>query len=218
MKLLLLLKTAITLCAIQVVNCRCVCDPADTTCLNNCGNTNEIKSLYVILKDMCFNPFLVKKVNNARNCIEDCGNNTCFTECINFHWPGTTFEDGIADELEEAEESTIRVTSIEKNDATTTAATRATARATPTATTEVDFIGALISAIFNPSIQETTTAAASNLALKTEISDTASTTMLNSATPLSPLSEIASMLNLSNPFLTTSKIFLLLCESLYVTF
>lgn len=159
-------------------------------------------------------------MNNARNCIEDCGNNTCFTECINFHWPGTTFEDGIADELEEAEESTIRVTSMEKNDATTAAATRATARATPTATptatTEVDFIGALISAIFNPSIQETT--AASNLALKTEISDTASTMMPNSATPLSPLSEIASMLNLSNPFLTTSKIFLLLCESPYVTF
>jgi hypothetical protein len=61
MKLLLLLKTAVIVCVIQVVNCRCICDPADTTCLKNCGNTKEIKSLCIILEDMCFNPFLVKK-------------------------------------------------------------------------------------------------------------------------------------------------------------
>jgi hypothetical protein len=154
-------------------------------------------------------------VNNARNCIEDCGNNTCFTECINFHWPGTTFEDDVVDELEEAEEPTIIITSTKENDATTTAATRVTAKATVTATAEVDFIGALISAIFNPSIQNTT--ATSNFALKTEISDTASTIMPNSAIPLLPLSEIASMLNILDPFLTTSRSSSLLCESPYVT-
>lgn len=154
-------------------------------------------------------------MNNARNCIEDCGNNTCFTECINFHWPGTTFEDDVVDELEEAEEPTIIITSTKENDATTTAATRVTAKATATATAEVGFIEALISAIFNPSIQDTT--ATSNFALKTEISDTASTIMPNSAIPLLPLSEIASILNILDPFLTTSRSSSLLCESPYVT-
>ena len=50
MKLFLLLKTALLAGAIQLVHGRCVCDPADTTCLNDCGNTNEIESLYVILE------------------------------------------------------------------------------------------------------------------------------------------------------------------------
>lgn len=139
-------------------------------------------------------------MNNARNCIEDCGNNTCFTECINVHWPGTTFED---DELEEAEEPKTSIRS--EDDATTTpAATRTSAAiATTTSTTEVDFIGALISAIFNPSNAQETTLPTP--ALKTDISDTASVLMTTSdAGPLLPLSEIASMLNITDPLLTTS--------------
>jgi len=139
-------------------------------------------------------------VNNARNCIEDCGNNTCFTECINVHWPGTTFED---DELEEAEEPKTSIRS--EDDATTTpAATRTSAAiVTTTSTTEVDFIGALISAIFNPSNAQETTLPTP--ALKTDISDTASVLMPTSdAGPLLPLSEIASMLNITDPLLTTS--------------
>lgn len=139
-------------------------------------------------------------MNNARNCIEDCGNNTCFTECINVHWPGTTFED---DELEEAEEPKTSIRN--EDDATTTpAATRTSAAiATTTSTTEVDFIGALISAIFNPSNAQETTLPTP--ALKTDISDTASVLMTTSdAGPLLPLSEIASMLNITDPLLTTS--------------
>lgn len=50
MKFLFLLKTTLLVCAIQLVHGRCVCDPADTTCLNDCGNTKEIESLYVILE------------------------------------------------------------------------------------------------------------------------------------------------------------------------
>lgn len=42
-------------------------------------------------------PFLVNKVNSARNCIEAChgknGGDSCFISCVNVHWPGTTFED-----------------------------------------------------------------------------------------------------------------------------
>lgn len=139
-------------------------------------------------------------MNNARNCIEDCGNNTCFTECINVHWPGTTFED---DELEEAEEPKTSIRN--EDDATTTpAATRTSAAiVTTTSTTEVDFIGALISAIFNPSNAQETTLPTP--ALKTDISDTASVLMTTSdAGPLLPLSEIASMLNITDPLLTTS--------------
>ncbi|KAL7329149.1 beta-1,3-glucan linked protein [Mucor circinelloides] len=175
MKSLFLLKTTLLVCAIQLVHGRCVCDPADTTCLNDC-------------------------VNNARNCIEDCGNNTCFTECINVHWPGTTFED---DELEEAEEPKTSIRN--EDDATTTpAATRTReAVATTTSTTEIDFIGALISAFFNPSNAQETTLPSP--ALKTDISDTASVLMPTSdAGPLLPLSEIASMLNITDPLLTTT--------------
>ncbi|CEP18289.1 hypothetical protein [Parasitella parasitica] len=160
--LLLLLKITLVLCAIQAVNCRCVCGPADTTCLNNC-------------------------------------------ECINVHWPGTTFEDGVRDELDEAEDPVITDT---KEDIGSNTLARVTATDTTKTTTEADFIGALISAIFNPPpspsiVQETT--AASNLALGTEIPVSTSVPVPDSATPLLPLSEIASMLNLSNPLLTTSK-------------
>lgn len=137
-------------------------------------------------------------MNNARNCIEDCGNNTCFTECINVHWPGTTFED---DELEEAEAPNTSTQKENDTKTTPTAGTRTNAVATATTTTEVDFIGALISAIFNPSNAQETTPA-----LKTEVSDTASVVMPTSdAGPLLPLSEIASMLNITDPLLTTSK-------------
>lgn len=41
-------------------------------------------------------PFLVKKVNSARDCIEGCdgkSGDSCFTSCVNVHWPGATFED-----------------------------------------------------------------------------------------------------------------------------
>ncbi|EPB91885.1 hypothetical protein HMPREF1544_01179 [Mucor circinelloides 1006PhL] len=157
MKFLFLLKTTLLVCAIQLVHGRCVCDPADTTCLNDC-------------------------------------------ECINVHWPGTTFED---DELEEAEEPKTSIRS--EDDATTTpAATRTSAAiVTTTSTTEVDFIGALISAIFNPSNAQETTLPTP--ALKTDISDTASVLMPTSdAGPLLPLSEIASMLNITDPLLTTT--------------
>lgn len=145
-------------------------------------------------------------MNNARNCIEDCGNNTCFTECINVHWPGTTFED---DELEEAEAPNTSTQKENDTKTTPTAGTRTNAVATATTTTEVDFIGALISAIFNPSNAQETTL--STPALKTEISDTASVVMPTSdAGPLLPLSEIASMLNITDPLLTTSKCMLML--------
>ncbi|KAL0141639.1 hypothetical protein V8B55DRAFT_1411219 [Mucor lusitanicus] len=163
MKLFLLLKTTLLVCAIQLVHGRCVCDPADTTCLNNC-------------------------------------------ECINVHWPGTTFED---DELEEAEAP--NTSTQERDDATSTHAAATTrtnaAVATATTTTEVDFIGALISAIFNPSNAQETTAPPLP-ALKTEISDTASVLMptTSDAGPLLPLSEIASMLNITDPLLTTIAI------------
>ncbi|GAN05682.1 hypothetical protein MAM1_0098d05156 [Mucor ambiguus] len=152
MKLFLVLKTTLLVCAIQLVHGRCVCDPADTTCLNDC-------------------------------------------ECINVHWPGATFED---DELEEAEAPN---TSIQKQDDATTALIATT--------TEVDFIGALISAIFNPSNAQETTLPTP--ALKTEISDAASVLMPTSdAGPLLPLSEIASMLNITDPLLTTSMCMLML--------
>ncbi|KAL9545901.1 hypothetical protein MBANPS3_006921 [Mucor bainieri] len=159
MKLFLVLKTTLLVCAIQLVHGRCVCDPADTTCLNDC-------------------------------------------ECINVHWPGATFED---DELEEAE--ALNTSTQKENDATTAPTaditTGTNAVATATTTTEVDFIGALISAIFNPSNAQETTVPTP--ALKTEISDTASVLMPTSdAGPLLPLSEIASMLNITDPLLTTT--------------
>ncbi|KAI8636641.1 hypothetical protein BD408DRAFT_81384 [Parasitella parasitica] len=180
--LLLLIKTTLVLSAIQAVNCRCVCDPADTTCLNNC-------------------------VNTARNCIENCGNDTCFTECINVHWPGTTFEDGVQDEHDEAKEPVVSGIKEEpKSTISATARAKVSATDSTKTTTEADFIGALISAIFNAPpalsiIQDTST---SSLALETEIPASTSVPMLDSATPLLPLSEIASMLNLSNPLLTTT--------------
>ncbi|GAA5796409.1 hypothetical protein HPULCUR_001781 [Helicostylum pulchrum] len=55
----------------QVAWARCICDPADTLCLDNC-------------------------VNSARDCIEGCdgkSGDSCFTSCVNLHWPGATFED-----------------------------------------------------------------------------------------------------------------------------
>lgn len=41
-------------------------------------------------------PNLDKKVNSARDCIERCdgkSGDSCFTSCVNLHWPGATFED-----------------------------------------------------------------------------------------------------------------------------
>lgn len=41
------------------------------------------------------NTFLV---NHARDCIQGCIGELCFTGCINDHWPGTTFDDIIGEE------------------------------------------------------------------------------------------------------------------------
>ncbi|KAK4518660.1 uncharacterized protein ATC70_008881 [Mucor velutinosus] len=122
------------------------------------------------------------------------------TKCINVHWPGATFEDG---ELEEAEAPNISTLKVDDATSAPAATAGTSTAATATTTTEVDFIGALISAIFNPpNVQETTPPTP---ALKTEISDTASVLMPTSvAESLLPLSEIASMLNITDPLLTTT--------------
>ncbi|KAI8075396.1 uncharacterized protein B0P05DRAFT_547351 [Gilbertella persicaria] len=59
--------------AVAQVGCRCICDPIDILCLENC-------------------------VRDAHDCIIDCTNNDCFTNCINAHWPGATFEEAIEKE------------------------------------------------------------------------------------------------------------------------
>jgi hypothetical protein len=55
-------------------------------------------------------PILGKKVNNARDCIEACRDTLCFTDCINIHWPGTTFEEQVNLEIDASYQEDISIT------------------------------------------------------------------------------------------------------------
>lgn len=137
---------------------------------------------------------LGKKVNSARDCIKGCRDTPCFTDCINSHWPGTTFEQLNSENLQAQstpfEEDVHASTVLEQSDSITIDS--AIAVETPSDTNNKEIVSALP--------QDALTKATNTMS----VSNTNFYTV--------PLSDLPSLLEAPNISFTTGKI----CHFLFI--